>query len=376
VALATEPQRVIVAHDVPTAAQGVGALLCKVMRHEKNWISIRSRDCYLEDKAPAPSFRVDRNSSRSSRVLTMKRMVAMLGDTPVTAVLAVPFSEQDCLNAIAVHLLSNAPLAAWLMDDQNIFSPSIPDPVLREVLERASIRLAICQELKEAYEEKFGLPFSVQMPVEDPEDLAVEPLDIPSERSGKIAGCGNVWCEDTLRRLMSLAELGPFEIDWYGNLGRPRSKIADEELFAHKINVKGTLPQRLLISRLRSYQFAIVPLPDGSNAARAWQATLSFPSKVITLAYAANLPILCLGSEDSPGARFISDRGLGVVSSWEPVDYLAACEKLQCVTTAVRIRANAARQAPDFSADNVASRIWAALANKTAGSNAGVAATI
>jgi hypothetical protein len=294
----------------------------------------------------------------------MKRMVALLGHTPVTAVLAVPFSEQDCLNAIAVHLLSNAPLAAWLMDDQNIFSPAISDAVLRELLERASIRLAICQELKEAYEEKFGLPFTLQMPVEDPKDLAVEPLDIPSERPGKIVGCGNIWCENTLRRLMTLAKLGPFEIDWYGNLGRPRSTIADEELFAHHINAKGTLPRSLLISRLRDYELAIVPLPDGSDARRAWQATLSFPSKIITLAYGANLPILCLGTQDSPGGRFISNRGLGIVSSWEPADYLAACEELQCVTTASGIRANAARQAPDFSADKVAASIWAPLANK------------
>jgi glycosyltransferase involved in cell wall biosynthesis len=364
VAVATEPQRVIVAHDAPTAAQGVGALLCKVMRHEKQWISIRSRDCYLEHRAPAPSFRIDGNPSRASRLVTLKRTIAVLGDTPVTAVLAVPFSEQDCLNAISVHLLSNAPLAAWLMDDQNVFSPSISDAVLRELFERASVRLAICQEMKEAYEQKFGLPFSVQMPVENREDLVAEPLDIPRERAGKIVGCGNIWCENTLRRLMTFAMQGSFEIDWYGNLGRPRSQISDEELLAHNITAKGFLPHSALIARLRCYDFAIVPLADEKDERRAWQAKLSFPSKIITLAYAANLPLLCLGSPRDPGARFISERGLGEVSSWEPADYLAACEQLRCATIASRIRTNAARQALDFSADKVASGIWEALANR------------
>lgn len=363
VAVAVEPQRVIVAHDAPTAAQGVGALLCKVMRHEKQWISIRSRDCYLEHRAPAPSFRIDGNPSRVSRLATLKHTIAVLGDTPVRAVLAVPFSEQDCLNAISVHLLSNAPLAAWLMDDQNIFSPSISDALLRELLERASVRMAICQEMKEAYEQKFGLPFGVQMPVENHEDLVVEPLDIPGERAGKIVGCGNIWCENTLRRLMTFAIQGSFEIDWYGNLGRPRSQISDEELLAHNITARGFLPHSALIARLRCYDFAIVPLADEEDERRAWQAKLSFPSKIVTLAYAANLPLLCLGSPRDPGARFISERGLGEVSSWEPADYLAACEQLRCATIASRIRANAARQALDFSADKVASRIWGALAN-------------
>ncbi len=142
------------------------------------------------------------------------------------------------------------------------------------------------------------------------------------------------------------------------------AQISDEELLAHNITAKGFLPHSALIARLRCYDFAIVPLADERDERRAWQAKLSFPSKIITLAYAANLPLLCLGSPHDPGGRFISERGLGEVSSWEPADYLAACEQLRCATIASRIRANAARQALDFSADKVASRIWEALANR------------
>ncbi len=360
VSVALEPQRVIVAHDAPTPAQGAGALLCKVMRHDEDWISIRSRDCYLEHQGSAVSFRIDERLTGSNRLATFKRTTAVLGDTAVSAVLAVPFSAQDCLNAIAVHTLYNAPLTVWLMDDQNILSASIPDALLQELLTRAAVRLAICEEIKEAYQQKYELTFNLQMPVENAEDLVVRPLEIPASQPPKIVGCGNIWCEQTLRRLMQLAVDGPLEIDWYGNLGQPRKTISDDELFAHKIHVKGLLPHAALLMRLRQYPFAIVPLPDEDDPRRAWQAKLSFPSKLITLAYAANLPVLYLGSANHPGARFVRSRGLGVVSSWSQSDYQSGCQQLQDVATVTQIRANAARQAPEFSAENAIPAIWSA----------------
>ena len=358
VPVAIDPQHVVVAHDAPTPAQGVGALLCKVMRHDEHWISIRSRDCYLEHQTVVLSFRIDERLTGSSRLGTFKRITSVLGDTPVSAVLAVPFSAQDCLNAAAIHALYDAPLAVWLMDDQNIFTQSIPDALLRELLTRASVRLAICEEMKEAYQEKFGLPFKVQMPVENADDLVLRPLDVPFLKNDKIVGCGNIWCEKTLRRLMELVNGGPVQLDWYGNLGQPRKTISDEELLAHKIHAKGLLPHSALLTRLRQYPFAIVPFPDEDDPNRAWQAKLSFPSKLITLTYAANLPVLYLGAVNHPGARFVRSRGLGVVSSWSQSDYQSACEELQNLATATRIRANAARQAPEFSATNVMPAIW------------------
>ena len=115
-----------------------------------------------------------------------------------------------------------------------------------------------------------------------------------------------------------------------------------------------------LLMRLRQYPFAIVPLPDEDDPRRAWQAKLSFPSKLITLAYAANLPVLYLGSANHPGARFVRSRGLGVVSSWSQSDYQSGCQQLQDVATVTQIRANAARQAPEFSAENAIPAIWSA----------------
>ncbi|HET7238929.1 MAG TPA: hypothetical protein VFI76_07870, partial [Terrimicrobiaceae bacterium] len=313
VPVAIEPQRVIVAHDAPTPAQGVGALLCKVMRHENDWISIRSRDCYLEHELPTRSFRVDAGGSKPNRLLTFKQIIGVLGNTSVSGILAAPFSEQDCLNATAVHALYNAPLAVWLMDDQNIFSPLISDAVFRELLERATVRLAICEALKDAYQQKFGFPFQVQPPVENAEDLVLNPLEISCSKRQGVVGCGNIWCEETLRRLMVFAEKAPFEIDWYGNLGQPRKHISNEELFAHNIRPKGFLPHASLIARLREYYLAIVPSPTDENPGRAWQSKLSFPSKLITLSYAANLPVLYIGSLDEPGARFVRERDLGEV---------------------------------------------------------------
>ena len=206
----------------------------------------------------------------------MSRIAKALGESRVRTVLAVPYSDQDCLNALALSYLYGAPLRLWLMDDQNIHGTRISDSMMRELIEKSVSRLAICEEMKVLYEEKFGRPFEVQMPVERECDLIRRALPTTLNDPPKIASCGNVWCENTMRSLMAFTKTEDFTIDWYGNLG---NNIAHEELSASGIRVRGSIAHGDLIASLRTYDLAIVAMPDETFPDRAWQARLKFPIK-------------------------------------------------------------------------------------------------
>ncbi|HEY5706506.1 MAG TPA: hypothetical protein VIS96_13120 [Terrimicrobiaceae bacterium] len=349
----------IVTHDLPVFAHGVGALIQKVFEGSRPWASIRSEEHHDRHKAPVPSLLIRSHSSEHpNRLATMCATARAIGESPVRGVLAVPYSDQDCLNALALSYLYSVPLRLWLMDDQNIYGDRISDSLMRELIERSVLRLAICEEMKEHYETKFGYPFKVQMPVERECDLVDRALLATLRDPPKFVSCGNVWCDSTMRTLMEFTRSERFMIDWYGNLG---NDIAHEELAAGGIRVQGSLPHGDLIARLREYDAAIVAMPDNSSPGRAWQACLSFPSKIITLSVAGNLPILFAGPRDNPGASFIRKNDLGETCEWAPAQFSAALGRILSVGRLAQIRRNAARISRQFSASPVAEKIWREL---------------
>jgi hypothetical protein len=304
----------IVTHDLPVFAHGAGALIQKVFEGSRSWANIRSEDHHIHHKAPVPSLLIRSHSSEHpNRLATICATARALGESRVRRVLAVPYSDQDCLNALALSYLYNVPLRLWLMDDQNIFGTKISDSLMRELIERSVLRLAICEEMKVLYEKKFCHPFEVQMPVERECDLVDRALLTTLSDPPNIVSCGNVWCENTVRSLMAFTKSEKLTIDWCGNLG---NSITHEEFAACGIRVQGDILPKDLIARLRKYDLAIVAMPDGSSPDRAWQARLSFPSKIITLSAAANLPLLFVGSRDNPGANFVRKNDLGETCEW------------------------------------------------------------
>ena len=206
-------------HDLPVFAHGVGALIQKVFGVQA-WVNIRSEDHHIRHKAPVPSFLMKCPSAQGpNRLATMSAVARLLGESNVRGVLAVPYSDQDCLNALALSYLYGAPLHLWLMDDQNIHGTGISDSLMRELIENSVVRLAICEEMRARYQEKYGRPFELQMPAEKDCDLVRSALPATLSDPPRIASCGNVWCENTMRSLMAFTKTAGITIDWYGNLG-------------------------------------------------------------------------------------------------------------------------------------------------------------
>jgi len=97
----------------------------------------------------------------------------------VRRILCVPYYPDDVKTAIAAKEIYDAPMCTFLMDDQNIFARGIDDVLMKSLLEKSALRLAISPELRDAYQAKYMLPFWYMPPVV-PDALIPSQLVLPN----------------------------------------------------------------------------------------------------------------------------------------------------------------------------------------------------
>lgn len=340
--------RVVVTHDAPTPKQGVGAVVATLFGSSENAINIRSSDNYAGGGTAAmASIRIgDPGAAEPSLQTSVNEVKSRLGLNRVTSAVAIPYSTQDCFNAIAVAKVFGCPLTVWIMDDQNIHAEGISAGAMNELLACSSKRFAICEELARAYAERFGVDFGVALPPEDPANLALVPLAGRRPQTPRFATCGNVWSERTLRMAMRLTKENGMSLDWFGNFGRPFLDIGPEELASAGISEKGFLDKTELVPLLRAHDVGVVFMPPADDPTHGWQSRLSFPSKLVMLAGCANLPILFVGPEGNPGGNFVRKNRLGIALDWSAPGFKEAIAEL--VDNGDFYRANAAEAAKKF----------------------------
>ncbi len=73
----------------------------------------------------------------------------------------MPYRSDDLITSITLAERYQAPLGVYIMDDQNVCVNVIPDALMHEFLSKCSIRFATHPELREAYENKYGLEFHI-----------------------------------------------------------------------------------------------------------------------------------------------------------------------------------------------------------------------
>ena len=338
----------VITHDTPSPNQGVGAVIASLFEGKEDAINIHSTVNHdNRTTGSIPGIKISSPPGREPSLAdTVAEISRKLGRNPITSAIVVPYSAQDCLNGIAVSRIFKCPVSVWIMDDQNIHASGIPDALMAELLACSAKRFAICRELSEAYAERFQTDFQVLLPPEKPAHLTTAPLAAAKGRPLRFVTCGNVWSEDTMRKIMRLAQQNEIVLDWYGNMGRPFLAIQDKELENAGIMPKGLVGKHELISRLREYDIGIVVMPPLDDPTHGWQAKLSFPSKIVTLSGCANLPLLFIGPSSTPGSNFIIENDIGTVCDWQVQDLTECISNLtdKCDS----YRANAAKTAPKF----------------------------
>src|ERR1700677_4126638 len=131
---------VVTPHEV-NGHHGTGPLLHRLFRGRKNIFSIRSRSDWrgMQDFGDANIRVFHAGRSRAESFQTVTRILA---GRDVRTVLCSPYLTDDVITGIVVKEAFGARMCAYIMDDQNVTVPGIPDPLMREFLEKCSLRLA------------------------------------------------------------------------------------------------------------------------------------------------------------------------------------------------------------------------------------------
>ena len=285
---------------------------------------------------------------------TIRDIRRILEGRNVRTVTCVPFTSAELVVATAVREVFDAKLCVWVMDDHNIAVNSIPDDIMREALEGCSLRLAAHPELRDAYQDKYGLATHI-LPAVVPAHLIDTNLVGATRQHNpdRIVLLGSFRDQSRFDRLCSALEFCDCSIDWYGQNNWPWLKFPNDDLERARIRPFGIVPEDRLAAELNNYPLAIVPAEafDGQDDDAA--ASLSLHSRIPFAIATSHMPILVVGSEENCAARFVRHFGVGAVAPYEKQALKAAIARLREDGVQCAMRKNAAAIAPAFSDQGV-----------------------
>ena len=346
---------VIVTPNEINFQHGTGFLVDRLFRNRKNTLSIRAANHYGGDHHFGDESLLIAHENLS-RPRSIEHTLRNLGDRIPKRIFCVPFLSADLLTSITLCDVFQAPLCLYLMDDQNVTTPSIPDSLMREFLERCALRLTTHSEMRQAYERKFGLNFYL-LPAVVPAHLISTSISQPEsefirERTGALVG--SVWGRGWFDRLKTVIHDSGLACHWFGNHQSPIFRITAEELVEARIQAQGVVVEEVLADQLRRFPFAIVPtgtLDESDDA--AWASALSLPGRILFILATSNTPIILLGSPKTPAARLIEHFRIGFCCDYTAESFLSAVQRVMDPEYQAEMRANAVRIAPKLSAEGI-----------------------
>ena len=345
-----------------TDRHGTGVILGRIFGDSPGILSVRSTNLYHEQHLGAERLLLSQDGL--SRAQSFERVLYALNGSRVNRVLCVPFLPDELVTAIALKELFGAPLCLYLMDDNNVFARGIPDELMREALAKASLRLAISPEMRDAYENKYGLKFWIVPPVVTGEAVRTVAHPVEEEFAQNRTGIliGNLWSRHWLDQLRKAVRESGVQLHWYGNTKAPWLKVTRQELLRDGIIDCGFLPEAELSERLSHYPYAIIPSGslDGQED-RPEIARLSLPTRMTYLLAAGNTPMIVLGSPQTAAARFVTRFAVGTSVPYAGADLHDAISEICQPRNQLTLRRAAARHAAHFSASGLADWIWRSL---------------
>lgn len=341
------PVDVVITTNEINDRHGTGVLVKRIL-HERNLFSIRFHDDWGGPQFGEWDIRLPEIGG--NRQEAFRNVLQLFQGRKLRNVLCVPFHANEPMASIAIHESFGARLCAYVMDDQNIAGDYISDSLMREFLERCSLRLATHPELRVAYEKKYGLPFYV-LPAVAPDILIPRELTTPmdfGERRGALMG--SFWDQSWFDKLCAALEPSGCPITWFGNNRSPFLRFSDQKMASARISARGVVAEDVLAGELRKYPFVIIPTgtfeEDETNVS---VASLSLPGRIPFAAAVSQTPMLLVGSEKTCGAHFVKHFGIGEVVPYSSRAIRAAMDRLCDQQTQRKMRENARRMGAAFS---------------------------
>lgn len=344
------PLNVVVTGNEVSNQHGTGPLVKRVCQGWPNIFSVRARNDWggVQDFG---DWHVCLSPRPTARAGFFHNVLSVLRNHKVATVLCVPFLQDEFLTAIALHECFHAKLCVYLMDDQNVATNQISDTLMRDFLERCSLRLATHPELKHIYEEKYELPFHV-LPAVVPAHLVCSDAagSALCREASNGALIGSFWDQSWFDRLCSVLSGCGRQIEWFGNNKSPWFDLSPKKLAKAGIMARGIVPEDRLARELAKYPFVIVPAGalDGTES-NTGVARLSLPGRILFAIATSRTPVLVVGSPRTCAARFVSHFGVGEVVPYDAAAVSAAMESMSHPEAQQRMRQAAARIAPVLS---------------------------
>jgi hypothetical protein len=358
----------LITHAELSSRHGTGALLLKILGNEPSLAVFYSKDFFKAHDIEVPAFLIQ---SSGNQLSSGRRLVqAQVSGKKIQRIICVPFYEDEVQTALAAQEWTGAPLALYIMDDQNVHVHGIPDKPLAQLIDRANICVAISPALCAAYTEKFQRRFWLAPPTADP-NLFVPPgyeFKVKSPPRGILVG--NLWSSHTLGQFRETVRQSGFRIDWCGNAGKPFIQLDLDELRKEGIFLHSHLPERELIELARAADFAVIPAGtlDDSDT-HNWLALASLPSRIVYLMATANVPMVVMGHPETAAAQFVTTLRLGAVCSYHPASFQEAICQVTDPATAVKLRERARTLSPTFSSRELAAWLWQSMDQRHAVDN-------
>jgi hypothetical protein len=321
---------------------GTGPLVKRIFKDRCGIFSIRSRDHWGTQDFGDWQAKISQEGH--TRPECFRRVLGVLAGRNVRSVTCVPFFAEELVTSIAIKESFSAKMCGYIMDDQNVAVNVIPDDLMREFLEKCSLRLVTHPELRDAYTRKYGLPFYILPAVAPAALVSVEPLPPaydPQAKRGALLG--SFWDQSWFDQLCDALEPCHYRIDWYGQNRSPWFQFPPEDLARAGITPFGILPEERLAAELRKYPFVIVPCGAlGGKDTNVGVASLSLPGRILFAAATSHTPILLVGSERSCGARFVERFGIGVTVPYDAARLAEAMKRLSQPQLQAEMRRKAA----------------------------------
>lgn len=361
VASASEPVDVVVTMNEMNDRHGTGVLVKRIFAGCRGIASVRTRDDYGGDRDVPEGVIVLPQKGRA-RADSYRQVLAAFEGRQVRRVVCVPFTGDELVTSIALKDVFGARLAVWIMDDQNVAFQAIPDGLMREMLEKCSLRLTTHGEMRQAYEQKYGLPFSL-LPAVAPGALVLETPVPAGAANGAGVLMGSIWARAWFDRLARTVSRSGQRLDWYGDHESPYLKITPAELAAAGIRPRGIASEPELVKVLRASSFVVVPtgvIEEDVGTPRVL-GELSLPGRILFVAATSNTPVVVIGSEGTSAARFVRRFDIGTCAPYEPSAFAAAVSEILRPEVQERLRKNAVRIARTLSSDGIGAWVWRSL---------------
>jgi hypothetical protein len=307
---------VVLCHSEVNNRYGTGILIQRMFpRHRENVVSIRAASIWQgEQEFGVRELVIPPGLNRAD---IYAWTLAHTSDFSIRHIYCIPYAGEEILAALALRDAHRAPFCLYIMDDQNVASDEIPDELMGEAIAKASLRLAISSDMRDAYQAKYGRRFWIAPPTMFGHP---KPVVRAGSQTGRGIIIGNISAQEWLDALLGAARGSGLELDWFANSsggGYWLRRASIEALGAAGIALHEPLPEPQLAARLSEYEVAVVPtMPQGGANENFAISSLSLPSRVTFLVVASDLPIIVLGDPASCVARFVDHFGLGVTCSY------------------------------------------------------------